>query len=124
MSIDYQELSGKLIFENGELKNKLSEALQEVKDFYDMVESEPNNMKLGKIMRHYYWDAIEKSKTVEEPPVWGDSSISRDNLEERLKYLNSELSHETYHDGWTVQGMREEKEWIESQLYGTQMELF
>ena len=42
--------------------------------------------------------------------------VSRKQAEERLKYLNSELAHEDYHDGWTVKGMKEEKEWLEKEL--------
>ena len=42
--------------------------------------------------------------------------VSRKQAEERLKYLKSELAHEGYHDGWTLQGMKEEVEWIEKEL--------
>ena len=43
-------------------------------------------------------------------------SVSRKQAKARLKYLNSELAHEDYHDGWTAKGMKEEKEWLENQL--------
>ena len=43
-------------------------------------------------------------------------SVSRKQAEERLKYLNTELAHEGYHDGWTLKGMREEVEWLEKEL--------
>ena len=43
-------------------------------------------------------------------------NVSRKQAEERLKYLNEELAHEGYWDGWSIKGMREEKEWLESQL--------
>ena len=42
--------------------------------------------------------------------------VSRKQAEARLKYLKSELAHKAYHDGWTVKGMKEEKEWIEKEL--------
>ena len=42
--------------------------------------------------------------------------VSRKQAKARLKYLNSELAHEDYHDGWTVKGMKEEKEWLEKEL--------
>ena len=42
--------------------------------------------------------------------------VTRTQAEKRLKYLNTELAHEGYHDGWTLQGMKEEKEWLENQL--------
>ena len=29
-------------------------------------------------------------------------------IEDRIKYLKSELAHEGYHDGWVLKGMREE----------------
>ena len=43
-------------------------------------------------------------------------SVSRKQAEERLKYLRTELAHERYWDGWSVQGMREEAEWLEKEL--------
>ena len=42
--------------------------------------------------------------------------VSRKQAEARVKYLKSELAHEGYHDGWTLKGMREEKEWLEKEL--------
>lgn len=68
MSVDYKELTGKLIQENSSLSDELSHALQELNDIYHMVEAEPNNMKLGKIVRQYYWDNTEE--TTEEEPVY------------------------------------------------------
>tara|TARA_R100000234_G_C4889534_1_gene130853 strand:+ start:101 stop:457 length:357 start_codon:yes stop_codon:yes gene_type:complete len=115
MSIDYQELTGKLITENSELKNQLSDALQELEDIYNAVESEPNDMALGEIVRQHYW--MNTEDTEEEP-------VSRERAEARLQYLKTELAHESYHDGWTLKGMKEEVEWLESQLNGKQMELF
>ena len=68
MSVDYKELTGKLIQENSSLSNELSHALNELDDIYQIVESEPNNMKLGKIIRQHYWDNTEE--TIEEEPVY------------------------------------------------------
>ena len=45
-----------------------------------------------------------------------NKEVSRKQAKARLKYLNSELAHEDYHDGWTAKGMKEEKEWLENQL--------
>tara|TARA_Y100000593_G_scaffold220_1_gene471 strand:- start:6816 stop:7871 length:1056 start_codon:yes stop_codon:yes gene_type:complete len=42
--------------------------------------------------------------------------VTRAQAEARLEYLNTELAHERYWDGWSVQGMKEEKEWLENQL--------
>ena len=42
--------------------------------------------------------------------------VSRKQAKARLKYLNSELAHEDYHDGWTLKGMKEEKKWLEKEL--------
>ena len=152
MSIDYQELTGKLITENGDLKNELSHAVQELNDLYYLVEQYPNNMDLGEKFRQSYWenttgenersdewvvdqynrnrapeDHITKPSEMPEPPVWGDSSITRDNLEERLNYLNTELAHSDKWDGWSIKGMKEEKQWIESKINeesNNQLELF
>ena len=68
MSVDYKELTGKLIQENSSLSNELSHALQELEDIYHMVEAESNNMELGKIVRQYYWDNTEEA--IEEEPVY------------------------------------------------------
>ena len=70
MAVDYQILTGELIRENSDLRNQLSDALQELEDIYDMVEIEPNNMKLGKIVRQYYWDNTEEPENIEEEPVY------------------------------------------------------
>ena len=147
MSVDYQELSGKLIIENSELQDQLSHALQELDGVYHLVSSIPNNMELGKQVRRYYienteeviedepvyiYESPDEGKTlyrrqvgqttrekVEEPPV------SRKQAKARLDYLNSELAHAAYHDGWTLEDMREEKQWLEDQLgISNQMELF
>jgi len=64
MAVDYQILTGELITENSKLKNQLSHALQELESVYHMADTEPNNMKLGKMIRQYYWDNTEE---VEEP---------------------------------------------------------
>lgn len=120
MAVDYQILTGELITENSELKNQLSSALQELEGVYHMADTEPNNMKLGKMVRSYYWEHTEEE--ISEPPV------SREQAEARLKYLKTELAHSDKWDGWSVKGMKEEKEWLENELYGEelgrQMELF
>ena len=141
MAVDYQILTGELIKENSDLRNQLSDALQELEDIYDMVEIEPNNMKLGKIVRQYYWENTEEPESVEEPiyiyesPDEGktlyrrqvgetareqvetpEPPVSRERAEARLQYLKTELAHESYHDGWTLKGMREEVEWLEKEL--------
>ena len=68
MSVDYKELTGKLIQENSSLSDELSHALQELNDIYHMVEAEPNTMKLGKVIRTYYLENTEE--TEEEEPVY------------------------------------------------------
>ena len=45
-----------------------------------------------------------------------EKPVSRKQAEERLKYLNEQLIHEGYWDGWSLQGMREEKKWLEQEL--------
>ena len=47
-----------------------------------------------------------------------EKPISRERAKERLEYLNEQLAHESHWDGWSLQGMREEKEWLETQLNG------
>ena len=139
MSTDYQEL-----------ENQLSHVLQELNDLYMLVDKYPNNMELGKQVRKYYWEHTEE---VEEEPVYiyespdegktlyrrqmGETAreqvetpevlepVSRERALARLDYLKSELAHRDYHDGWTIKGMEEEVEWIESQLGDDkQLELF
>ena len=43
-----------------------------------------------------------------------EKPVSRKQAEERLKYLNEQLIHEGYWDGWSLQGMREEKKWLKA----------
>ena len=42
--------------------------------------------------------------------------MSKEQIKDRIKYLKMELAHSHYHDGWTVKGMKEEKEWLEKEL--------
>mgnify|MGYP003118597301 CR=1 FL=1 len=146
-SVNYQILSGKLITENSELKDELSHATQELNDIYHMVEQYPNDMKLGGKVRQLYWENTEEVENVEEEPVYiyespdegktlyrremGETArermeeppVSRERAEARLNYLNTELAHQHYWDGWTVKSMQEEKESLENQLKGNQMEI-
>ena len=139
MSVDYQELTGQLISENSDLKDQLSHTLQELEEIYHMVDSESNDKMLGDKVRKYYWEHTEE---VEDEPVYiyespdegktlyrrqmgettreqvetSEPPVSRERAEARLNYLYTELNHKQYHDGWTIKGMEEEVEWLESQL--------
>jgi len=149
MSVDYKELVGKLISENSKLTDELSHTNQELDGIYHLVESMPNNMELGKLVRKYYWEHTEE---VEDEPVYiyespdegktlyrrqmGETAreqvetpeppVSRERAQARLQYLRTEIAHDSYHDGWTLQGMKDEVEWLESELGidNKQMELF
>ena len=37
-------------------------------------------------------------------------------IEKRIKYLEMEISHHGYHDGWVLKGMREELKWLKESL--------
>tara|TARA_B100000424_G_C22870192_1_gene463406 strand:+ start:53 stop:187 length:135 start_codon:yes stop_codon:yes gene_type:complete len=39
--------------------------------------------------------------------------MTKKEIKKRINYLKSELSHEHYHDGWVIKGMREELEKLE-----------
>ena len=39
-----------------------------------------------------------------------------DRIKERIEYLKTEISHAGYWDGWSVEGMKEEKEWLDQEL--------
>ena len=56
MSVNYQILSNKLIEENSELKDQLSQTTQELDGIYHIVGTTPNNMELGKMVRRYYME--------------------------------------------------------------------
>ena len=56
------------------------------------------------------WEQLKGRAVVEEKPV------PRKQAEERLRHLKSELAREGYHDGWTLKGMKEEKEWLKKEL--------
>mgnify|MGYP001341612525 CR=1 FL=1 len=45
-----------------------------------------------------------------------DKPVSRKQAKKRLEYLNEQLAHEGYWDGWSLKSMREEKEWLDKQL--------
>ena len=146
MSVNYQILSSKLIEENSDLKDQLSHTNQELDELYMLVETTPNNTELGERVRTYYLDNTE---AVEDEPVYiyespdegktlyrrqmGETTreqvetpeppVSRERAQARLNYLKTELAHRNYHDGWTIKGMEEEVEWLESQLNGEQLEL-
>ena len=34
--------------------------------------------------------------------------MSKEQIKDRIKYLKMELAHSHYHDGWVVQGMKDE----------------
>jgi len=34
--------------------------------------------------------------------------MNREQIQDRLNYLMSELAHSHYHDGWVIQGMKKE----------------
>ena len=36
---------------------------------------------------------------------------------DRIKYLKTELAHSGYHDGWVLEGMRDELSDLETELY-------
>ena len=148
MSVNYQILSNKLIEENSELKDQLSHTTQELDGIYHIVGTTPNNMELGKMVRRYYMENTEETEEMEQEPVYiyespdegktlyrremgetareriDDPPISSERAVARLYYLKTELAHANHWDGWTVKGMEEEVEWLESQLSGEQMELF
>ena len=42
--------------------------------------------------------------------------MTKEEIKKRIKYLKSELTHEGYHDGWTLKGMKDEKKWLEKEL--------
>ena len=56
------------------------------------------------------WKKLKGRAVVEEKPV------PRKQAKARLEYLNTELAHEGYWDGWSLKGMREEKKWLEKEL--------
>ena len=112
---------------------------QSIKDIFKLIEDEPNNMKLGKKVRQYYWDALENENTTDEEthifesPDGGETiykrkfgkddrelvsekSISIDRAKTRMKYLKTELAHERYWDGWSVKSMKEELQWLEKEV--------
>tara|TARA_Y100000590_G_scaffold361850_1_gene418701 strand:- start:1311 stop:1463 length:153 start_codon:yes stop_codon:yes gene_type:complete len=37
-------------------------------------------------------------------------------IKKRIKYLNSELNHRDYYDGWSVEGMEKELKKLEKKL--------
>ena len=56
----------------------------------------------------------EECHSVEESelPSWveGLSPIEKNKIKSRVNQLTIEISHGRYYDGWTLEGMKEEKE--------------
>tara|TARA_Y100001963_G_C6736540_1_gene426712 strand:+ start:26 stop:172 length:147 start_codon:yes stop_codon:yes gene_type:complete len=42
--------------------------------------------------------------------------MTKEQIKKRIKYLKSELAHEGYHDGWTLEGMKKELSKLEKDL--------
>ena len=42
--------------------------------------------------------------------------MNKKQIKERINYLNSELSHSHYHDGWVIQGMKKELEELKNRV--------
>ena len=42
--------------------------------------------------------------------------MNKKQIKDRINYLKMELAHEGYHDGWTLQGLKEEFEWLTKEL--------
>jgi hypothetical protein len=66
-----------------------------------------------------------REKVFEKEP----KPITREQAETRLKYLNTEIAHDSYYDGWTLNGMKQERDWLLSELRrldseNNQLELF
>ena len=146
---DYKQSINDLEIYIESLENQLSHTTQELDGVYTLVDTTPNNMELGKRLREYYFEHTEE---VDEEPVYiyespdegktlyrrqvgetireekvvdnlEEPPVSRERAQARLDYLKTELAHERYHDGWTIKGMKDEADWLQSQLGGEQLEL-
>ena len=89
-------------------------------EIYQLIIDTPNNMDLGKKIRERFSDDAYEFKK---------NPISKERAIRRIEYLETEIAHEGYWDGWSLQGMREELEWLTSQLNSLennpkQLELF
>tara|TARA_Y100001938_G_scaffold149869_1_gene238385 strand:+ start:1440 stop:1586 length:147 start_codon:yes stop_codon:yes gene_type:complete len=42
--------------------------------------------------------------------------MNKQQIKERINYLNMELAHSHYHDGWVLNGMREELSKLKKKL--------
>ncbi len=87
-----------------EMSDKVSELFPE-NDFAKYVYESPDGEKVYR--REFGKNGRE---LISEPPVSRKRAIAR------VKYLKSEISHRSYHDGWTLKGMEEELKWLEKEL--------
>ena len=94
--------------------------MNQLKRLYSLILENPNDKMLGTKVRELYgtdafkWDKLK-------------GSVTREQALNRLDYLKEELTYEGYHDGWTLNGMKEECKWLElelSKLEDKQLELF
>ena len=42
--------------------------------------------------------------------------MSKEQIQNRLNYLTSELAHSHYHDGWVIQGMKKELDELKEKI--------
>ena len=58
-----------------------------------------------------FWEEYHKINETELPSwVEGLSPIERNKIKNRLNQLTIEISHGRYYDGWTLEGLKQEKE--------------
>ncbi len=58
-----------------------------------------------------FWMEYRKINESELPSwVEGLSPVEKKNIEDRVSQLTIEISHGRYYDGWTLEGMKEERE--------------
>ena len=64
-----------------------------------------------------FWDEY-RSTSKSELLSWveGLSPIEKNKIKNRINQLTIEISHGRYYDGWTLDGMREEREKLSSLL--------
>ncbi len=58
-----------------------------------------------------FWMEYRKINESELPSwVEGLSPVEKKNIEDRVSQLTIEITHGRYYDGWTLKGMKEERE--------------
>ena len=88
----------------------------ETKNIPPRVEPKETLLDSSQMMECFDWEPKTNLEKWLGERMKNEKPISKSRAEKRVEYLKTELAHSSRWDGWSVQGMEEELEWLENQL--------